>query len=89
LGKHSRGTNDSRQINFHSALFLLVALFLGTIYVGCGIAFLVMPFPAEASNPVLLTIFAVAMISSSFLLWLGYRLFYDRGRLDAIRVGDR
>jgi len=89
LGKHSHGTNDSRQINFHSALFLLLALFLGTIYVGCGIAFLVMPFPPKTSNPVLLTIFAVAMISSSFLLWLGYRLFYDRGRLDAIRVGDR
>ena len=89
LGKHSQGTNDSRQVNFHSVIFLLAALFLGTIYVGCSIAFVVVPSASTEPHPILLTTFAVAMISSSFLLWSTYRIFYDRGRLDTIRVGDR
>lgn len=89
LGKHSHGTNDSRQLNLHSIVFLLAALFLGSVYLGCGVAFLAVPYSAEEPHPILLTILASAMVLASCLLWRGYGLFYDHGRLDTIRVGDR
>ncbi|HET9805048.1 MAG TPA: hypothetical protein VFP96_17545 [Candidatus Acidoferrum sp.] len=89
LGKHSHGTNDSRQLNLHSVVFLLAALFIGSIYLGCAIAFLVVPYSAEEPHPVLITVLAGAMVLSSFLLWRGYGHFYDHGRLDTIRTGDR
>jgi len=90
LGKHSQGTNDSKQLKLHPVLFILAALFLGAIYLTCGFTFLIFSFSlVEEAHPVLVTACALGMALSGYLLWLSYRIFYDRGRLDTIRLGDR
>jgi len=86
-GLHSYGTNDTRSLNLHSFFAILGIGSVGIVYGVCWIIFFtaaewapkgVRAIPAAATGAFL----------CSLLIWRCYKLFYDRGRLDTMRVPD-
>jgi hypothetical protein len=89
VGHHSYGTNDTKRLNLHSIVAILVIGSIGIAYAVClTIVFIAMEWAPEGSRVVPAVVAATGMFFCSLLIWFCYRLFYNRGRLDTMRVAD-
>ena len=89
VGHHSYGTNDSKRLNLHSIVAILVIGSIGIAYAVClTIVFIATEWAPEGSRAVPAVAAAMGMFICSLLIWFCYKLFYNRGRLDTMRVAD-
>jgi hypothetical protein len=90
VGHHSYGTNDTKRLNLHSIVATLVISSIGIAYAVClAIVFIATEWAPEGSRAVPAVAAATGMFFCSLLIWSCYKLFYNRGRLDTMRVADR
>jgi hypothetical protein len=77
-GHFSSGTNDSRQLNWHTVSFFCFALFLLVILVVATIMTFVVPTLAVRA-------ISLAVIFAASLAGLAaYKLLFERGRIDVL-----
>jgi hypothetical protein len=89
VGRHSYGTNDTKRLNLHSIVAISVIGSIGIAYAVClTIVFIATEWAPEGSRVVPAFVAATGMFFCSLLIWFCYRLFYNRGRLDTLRVAD-
>ncbi len=89
-GLHSYGTNDTGSFNLHSILAIFVLCSMGIIYGVCWIVFFITTeWAPEGSRAIPAVIAVMGTFLCSLLIWRCYKLFYDRGRMDTMRVADR
>lgn len=89
-GQFSQATNDTKRFSFHTVGGILGAIVLALIYFALVIVFFVVARWASAESRILPSAgAAIGMFLSSMSIWWWYRLFYDRGRIDLLRVGPR
>jgi len=87
VGHHSYGTNDTKRLNLHSIVAILVIGSIGIAYAVClTIVFIATEWAPEGSRAVPAVAAATGMFFCSLLIWFCYKLFYNRGRLDTMRV---
>jgi len=89
VGQHANGTNDTRRITLHSGPALAAVLLIFITYVAAVISFFVTLSWTEQAGKALGAAAAVAMFFLSWLIWLVYKLLYNRGRIDLMRLPDR
>ena len=90
VGHHSYGTNDTKRLNLHSIVATLVIGSIGIAYAVClTIVFIATEWAPEGSRAVPAVAALTGMFFCSLLIWFCYKLFYNRGRLDTMRVADR
>jgi hypothetical protein len=90
VGHHSYGTNDTKRLNLHSIVAILVIGSIGIAYAVClTVVFIAMEWAPEGSRAVPAVAALAGMFFCSLLIWFCYKLFYNRGRLDTMRVADR
>jgi hypothetical protein len=75
---HFSGTNDSKQTNWHTLLFFGGGLLLFAIMLAIAITMIVFPtFLVHAAA--IVGIFAISLAA-----WAGYKLLFERGRIDVL-----
>jgi hypothetical protein len=90
VGHHSYGTNDTKRLNLHSIVAILVVGSLGIAYAVCLVViFIATEWAPKGSRIVPAAAAALGAFICSLLIWFCYKLFYNRGRLDTMRVADK
>lgn len=85
----SFGTNDTSRLNLHTLLGFLALAPLAIAYFTCMVILLLAAGWAPERPRAWPAIAATAgMFLCSSLSWFGYKLFYDRGRVDLLRIAD-
>jgi hypothetical protein len=85
VGKHSSGTNDTRRITFHSLAWAGVILFLAIIYV---LSILLVFSGLLSIGGLLFIIATLGILVSPLMIWLVYKVWYERGKIDTVRAAD-
>jgi cellulose synthase/poly-beta-1,6-N-acetylglucosamine synthase-like glycosyltransferase len=82
-------TNDTKRLNLHSIVAILVIGSIGIAYAVClTVVFIAMEWAPECSRAVPAAAALTGMFFCSLLIWFCYKLLYNRGRLDTMRVAD-
>jgi len=90
VGHHSYGTNDTKRLNLHSIVATLVIGSIGIAYAVClTIVFIAAEWAPEGSRALPAVAALTGMFLCSLLIWFCYKLFYNCGRLDTMRIADR
>ena len=89
VGQHANGTNDTKRFTLHSVTGLVAVLLIGMIFVAAVIFFFVTLSWSEEAGKALGAVAALGMFLSSWLVWVVYRLLYNRGRIDLMRLPNR
>ncbi len=86
MGQHANGTNDTRRLTWHSLVAIVSVLLLAIAYLASiGIFLASAGWEWGSESAVAAGTFA-AMFFFSWLSWSVYRLFYNRGRVDLLRL---
>jgi hypothetical protein len=90
VGHHSYGTNDTKRLNLHSIVAILAIGSIGIAYAVClTIVFIATEWAPEGSRAVPAVAAATGMFFCSLMIWFCYKLFYNRGHLDTMRVAGK
>jgi len=87
MGHHASGTNDTKRLTWHSLVGIVTVLLISMLYIVCFCSF-IFAMGLESSEPGVGIAAAslVGMIIFSWLDWFVYKLFYNRGRIDLMRL---
>lgn len=90
-GRFSYGTTDTKRLNTHSVAAIAVMVVLALAYLGCcTILFVAVGWGHDEAGSDLVAVGAVVgLFLCSGAAWSLYRLLFERGRIDLIRVADR
>jgi len=85
FGHHASGTNDTKRLTWQSVVVFAAILLIALGYLTCvGFFFAEMGWESVPSSWVVLP--TAGMFACSWLIWRVYRLLYDRGRIDLMRL---
>ena len=85
VGLHSSGTNDTKRITLSSMARAAVILFLAIAF-AISIFLIAFDLPGTASPIFVGAIIAILICPT--LIWFTYKRWYERGRIDTVRVAD-
>lgn len=86
MGHHSTGTNDTKRVTWHSFMGILTVLAIAIPYL-LSIGFFLYAIEGARTPEIALAAAAFAgMFLFSWLIWIAYRLLYNRGRIDLMRL---
>jgi len=85
VGLHSSGTNDTKRITLHSVAGAGVILLLAITYATS--VFLIASGLRGIARPVFLAAI-IAILICPTLIWFTYKRWYERGKIDTVRIAD-
>jgi len=86
MAQHANGTNDTRRLTWHSLVAIVIELLLAMAYLASVGVFFASAGWVGAPDVVLAAGTCAAMFLFSWLGWAVYRLLYNRGRVDLLRL---